>query len=930
MHKKTMKLLTVIISVVMIITMIPANTLATEVYNNDIAKEIVTPEKHTGVFDTEFKQFMDEVARLKENDQTDGFVGSIIFTIGDTSILVDGRSKKIDIGNGASTIIIDDQIFLPLQMIVNEIGGTINSDADRQKVVISESGWIVELVIGSEIMILDGEEIRLESAPQIFTNTIMVPAGVICEGLGFEYHPYQDDVEQYIILTRIFQTKRLLVQSDVKMDFSHLENVEIINGPDNYAVMKFATIWEAKKVQSQLETMQGIILVRPDVFMPESLGTGVVENTGYMPIMPTGASLGGVTYYDTSDLFIGTGTAYLYIRCADLCSPGATIALALASAGIGLANPIAGLVIALGTASLQAVCVGYGVIIPIVHVLWVPTVPVIWDVRPQQAPMRTITWNANGGSVSPTTRNVRANSQIGTLPTPTRSGFSFAGWFTQQTGGTQIYSTSIMPNNNVIYYARWNPPITLTESNPSTVVIVTAGTTGRVPITITAPSKGSVTVQSSDLTSGSNPALYNAAGARIADDEAGDSHWRYIISAGQTMTIYAGTYSNGAASYRVTALFPGDCVVTFDFNDGGKTANVSVVIDNGVVPEPAGLERKGYTFLYWALNGVEFNFSNSIMSNITLIAQWKPVVYTIRYDLREGTNVANNPTTYSIVSSFPMVISNPNRVDYEFLGWTIKYFDDSQTDITTPILAYNIKEGTTGNIELTANWKPKQYDIIYNLNGGINAINNPAVYTKENVFPITITQPAKSGSDFLGWTVKYLNIDQADITTPTLSYSVSGGTTGNIELTANWKPKQFTVQFVNYDGVILWAEIVPYGNSATAPTINPTRNGYSFTGWDIMFNNVVSDLTVTAQYRVNNSSDDNTGHSGSSSNTSPSESSQSTPPNDHVPTEQADSTPGQTNEIETKTSWSLWNIALIAVVILIIVGAICMLLRKRS
>ena len=48
---------------------------------------------------------------------------------------------------------------------------------------------------------------------------------------------------------------------------------------------------------------------------------------------------------------------------------------------------------------------------------------------------RVITWNANGGSVSPTSWTRQVGTALGTLPTPTRSGHSFQGWYTASTGG---------------------------------------------------------------------------------------------------------------------------------------------------------------------------------------------------------------------------------------------------------------------------------------------------------------------------------------------------------------------------------------------------------------------------------------------------------------------------------------------------------------
>ena len=60
----------------------------------------------------------------------------------------------------------------------------------------------------------------------------------------------------------------------------------------------------------------------------------------------------------------------------------------------------------------------------------------------------------------------------------------------------------------------------------------------------------------------------------------------------------------------------------------------------------------------------------------------------------------------------------------------------------------------------------------------------------------------------------------------------------------------YTVTFVDYDGTVLKTESVAAGSAAHAPA-DPTRLGYTFTGWDRDFSNVTSNLTVTAQYSVN-------------------------------------------------------------------------------
>ena len=85
----------------------------------------------------------------------------------------------------------------------------------------------------------------------------------------------------------------------------------------------------------------------------------------------------------------------------------------------------------------------------------------------------TLTLNANGGTLpsgsswtgsgSTATKTVTLNSTYGTLPTATRTGYTFNGWYTSSSGGTQKTSSSTYSTiGNSTLYAQWTAKATYT------------------------------------------------------------------------------------------------------------------------------------------------------------------------------------------------------------------------------------------------------------------------------------------------------------------------------------------------------------------------------------------------------------------------------------------------------------------------------------
>ncbi len=69
----------------------------------------------------------------------------------------------------------------------------------------------------------------------------------------------------------------------------------------------------------------------------------------------------------------------------------------------------------------------------------------------------TVNLDANGGKVSPASKQVTLGGQYGDLPTPTQAGFTFIGWYTEKTGGTKVGRyDALVSNATHTLYARWS------------------------------------------------------------------------------------------------------------------------------------------------------------------------------------------------------------------------------------------------------------------------------------------------------------------------------------------------------------------------------------------------------------------------------------------------------------------------------------------
>lgn len=165
----------------------------------------------------------------------------------------------------------------------------------------------------------------------------------------------------------------------------------------------------------------------------------------------------------------------------------------------------------------------------------------------------TLTYNANGGSVSPTSKTVQYTSTYGTLPTPTRSGYSFNGWFTASTGGSQVSSSTQMAAGNVTIYAQWtiNTP-GFTDENISQSLVINQDFSTVADRTVSATNATSYSITYAGT--GLNPTGWlsiNSSGQLSGSTNIAGTYYFFITATGAGGSTPTGTKT-------ITVSYPGE------------------------------------------------------------------------------------------------------------------------------------------------------------------------------------------------------------------------------------------------------------------------------------------------------------------------------------------------------------------------------------
>ncbi len=457
----------------------------------------------------------------------------------------------------------------------------------------------------------------------------------------------------------------------------------------------------------------------------------------------------------------------------------------------------------------------------------------------------TITWNPNGGSVTPTSSTYDGATAV-SLPTPTRTGYNFDGWYTAASGGTKIndIGTTTKPTSNITYYAHWTPKTYAITLNAN----YTGGTNGSATATYnsnsvtnltpptrtdyrcngyyTATSDGTL-VLNTDGTLAKNVSGYTDANGNWTKDGNATlyAQWTYDV------TEYAVTFGAGTG-------FTSYGSVTAYNNTTSASITSPATVRSGQSVTFTATPETGYIVEGWYTNAActadkhdagNTEYTTSITGTTNVYVKFVEKTWSVDFAAGIGgtvTTPSSTPQTVGQVTGINIIAET--NTGYTFAGWTSSNggkFDDTKAEKT--------KFYPTAATTVTANFTETLHAITVQ-----SSDNNHGTVTKSAdkagiATSITITATPEEGYRFVNWTADGgITIADANNASTTVTATAAGTVTANFE-----EIPLETIYFVNKDN---WSKVNVHlwggdEDDTTWPGIEATKADFQLHCCDVYY-----------------------------------------------------------------------------------------------
>lgn len=507
-----------------------------------------------------------------------------------------------------------------------------------------------------------------------------------------------------------------------------------------------------------------------------------------------------------------------------------------------------------------------------------------------------LTYKDGGGNVFSGNTEISADEmthtydQVTTLPVPTKNGYVFDGWYTDEnctgTSYTQISATDITENTTL--YAKWTPVtytvhFDLNSSSEAAKKGSVAGAYSDVVLTYDQEYtlEDATTVTAEDGDNVTEAFVFSSNGGSVAGKFGG---WAKTSSGGvayankgtlkNVLKEDGNTVENGDTVTLYATWIVGKYAVNFDANGGsGTTDGIEAETTGGVTLPANGFSKTGYSFTGWgttAEGGIIYTAETTtdsaltieIGACVTLYAQWKANSYNVEFSTtgvrsnsRDAVDtlpaVAKNCTVEGSMASMTLTYDTATTLTdfafssptgYKFVNWNTKE-DGTGASYSDKAEVKNLTAQSGATVTLYPVYSPVEYTVTYDSNKGVPATGTSTVlgrmgvqHTKyDSVDLVSINSYHRDGYVMDGWTTD----SEGETTLFKVDTAYLGNlasTEGaNVTLYAHWKPVTYTVKYdINggsfgdsYSGE---GETQTYDDTYNAPTV-AERPGYTFKGW---------------------------------------------------------------------------------------------------
>ena len=430
----------------------------------------------------------------------------------------------------------------------------------------------------------------------------------------------------------------------------------------------------------------------------------------------------------------------------------------------------------------------------------------------------TVSFDANGGSCSTTSQSFTYPGTYGTLPTATRTGYIFAGWWTDRTGGTLKTETSqVASSSSHTLYAHW------TANNYNVTFNANGGSLG---------DKSRIVKYDSNY--GNNINIYNTNASSFYINDFSMSNNIFSFSSSPTTSddyadIWTNPNSNIIAGQTYTYVievltWKGGSSLTFNL---GETAGSGAQLSQGSV------SITGTGVYYVNVQGKSVTNPTYMGRDFITVPAGKTINVTMRISLFAGTAVEAAGSNFSYVTydnAKTESLPTPTRSGYNFVGWFTTKTGTNAVSATTTVT-------TASNHTLYAHWEYKTIAVTITKGNNISNITGSSAngsYKMGDVISLRATP--NTGYHFATWSVtpsKTINFATSANTSYTITEAdVNAGT--NLAFSCSAVVNSYTIKFyvkntVRNSLTLIETKILNYGASYTKAL--PTEAGFTTTGW---------------------------------------------------------------------------------------------------